>query len=1144
MPFSALKSLRMLLFLGAAFYAGSLFGQPSVLTWHNDNARTGANLQETILTPANVNSTTFGKLFIIGVDGKVDGQPLYVPQVAIAGGTHNVLYIVTEHDSVYAADADNGAILKARSMLGSGETTSDVRNCSQVDPEIGITATPVIDPNMGPHGTIYVIAMSKFTSSQATTYHHRLHALDMTTLAEQFGGPVEISATYPGTGDELMNGQQTFMPAQHKDRAALLLANGIVYTSWSSHCDSSPYTSWIIGYNESNLSQATVINLVPNGSDGAFWSSGGGPQADAAGNIYMPLGNGTFGNGGSGTGSGAVALNGSGFPANGNYGNAYVKLSSTNGHLAVADYFTMFNSNSESAGDTDLGSGGGMLLPPLNDFNGHSRNLAVAAGKDTNIYIMDTASLGKYNPSADEMYQQLTGALVSGAGNGGMWGSPAWFNGWLYYGAQSNTLRAFQFSNGRFVVNPSSQTTTVFSYPGTTPSISANGSLNGIVWAPVGNGTAVLHAYDATNLAHELYNSQQATGNRDGFGTGNKFVFPMIVNGKVYVASNGGVGNQPGSVAVFGLLETQASLPEPVSVSPSSGSGSSGTFAFTFSDSAGAADIVSANIEINAMVSSTNSCNIVYSHSGNTISLANDSGTPQAALTIGSAGTSQNSQCSIDAGASSVVASGNLLTVTLAVTFTAAFDGAKITIAEVQNASRNSGWSALGSWTVTSGPPPLRASAVSVTPNSGNGSTQTFSFLYTDAAGASTIASTQVVINASLSAASSCYLFYVQGMNQLFLASDGGAWQGPLTPGVAGTLHNSECTLNGGLSSVVASGNNLTVNFALSFAAGFGGAKNVYAEVRTAATDSGWSQLGTWTIPGGASSQPSVASVTPSAGSGAAQTFAFAYTDPAGAADIASTQVVINASLSAALSCYLFYVKSANQMFLASDGGVWQGPLTPGVAGTLQNSQCILNGATSSVMATGNNLAVNFAISFAAGFAGAKNVYAEARSGTVDAGWSQLGTFTVSGGSSGPPLSVVSVTPNSGSGATQQFAFAYTDPAGASDIASTQVVINASLAAASSCYLFYVQGANQMFLASDGGAWQGPLTPGGTGTLQNSQCTLNAEASSVNASGKNLTVNFGLTFAAGFTGAKNVYAEVRSGTMDVGWSRLGTWMVP
>jgi hypothetical protein len=514
--------------------ASMLYGQASVLTWHNDTARTGQNLSETTLTPANVQAASFGKLFVLAVDGKVDAQPLYVPALAIpANGVHNVVYVVTEHDSAYAFDADLGTLLKQVSLLGSGETTSDDRGCGQVTPEIGITATPVIDPAMGPHGTIYVVAMTK---DQSGNYHHRLHALDLTTLAEEFGGPVEIAATYPGaSGAEKKNATdtvQTFLPSQHEDRSALLLLNGVVYTSWTSHCDAGPYTSWVIGYNETNLSQTTVLNLVPNGSEGGIWASGSGPQADAAGNVYLPIGNGTF----------DTQLTGNGFPVNNDYGNGYVRMSTSGGKLAVADYFTMTNTVSESNADTDLGSGGGMLLPPLNDSTGHSRQLAVAAGKDSNIYVMDRTNLGKFNPSTDEIYQQLSGVL-----SGGVWSSPAWFNGNLYYGAQGNVLKAFAFANGLFGTNPASQTSLSFTYPGTTPSISANGTSNAIVWAAENTSPAVLHAYNAANLATELYNSNQAANGRDQFGAGNKFIVPTVVNGKVYVGTTNGVG-------VFGLL--------------------------------------------------------------------------------------------------------------------------------------------------------------------------------------------------------------------------------------------------------------------------------------------------------------------------------------------------------------------------------------------------------------------------------------------------------------------------------------------------------------------------------------------------------------------------------------------------------------
>ncbi len=274
----------------ACFATVCLYGQTSVLTWHNDNARTGQNLAETILTPANVNSSTFGKLFVLSVDGKVDAQPLYVPSLTVSGAVHNVLYVATEHDSVYAFDADTGTLLWQVSMLemvnGVLETSSDDRGCSQVTPEIGITATPVIDPASGPHGTIYLIAMTKDSSGN---YHHRLHALDLTTHAEEFGGPIEVSGSVSGTGAE-----DTFLPAQHKERPGLLLLNGVVYTSWGSHCDAGPYTGWVFGYNETTLAKVTTINLTPNGSDGGIWNAGSGPAADANGNIFLLTGNGTF----------------------------------------------------------------------------------------------------------------------------------------------------------------------------------------------------------------------------------------------------------------------------------------------------------------------------------------------------------------------------------------------------------------------------------------------------------------------------------------------------------------------------------------------------------------------------------------------------------------------------------------------------------------------------------------------------------------------------------------------------------------------------------------------------------------------------------------------------------------------------------
>ena len=500
-----------------------------VTTYHNDNARTGQNLGETILTPANVNAQNFGKLFVIPADGKVDAEPLYLGGMNINGSMHNVLYVATEHDSVYAFDADTGSRLWRVTTLKPGETTSDSRGCDQVVPEIGITSTPVIDPKAGPHGTIYVVAMSEDGSG---TYHQRLHALDVTSGTEEFGGPKEIQASYPGTGDKSSKGIVFFDPKQYEERAALLLLNGLLYTSWASHCDVRPYTGWILSFDQNTLAQVSALNTTPNGNEGAFWMSGAGPAADANARIYLLEANGTF----------DTTLNSNGFPSQSDFGNAFLKLSAANKRLVVSDYFEMFNSSLENSIDQDLGSGGVLVLPDLADASGKTRHLAVGAGKDAKIYVVDRDNLGKFNPASNNIYQVVPGALSSA-----VFSMPAYFNGNVYYGAEGDNIKAFAIAHARLGTMPTSQTAESFTYPGATPSISANGTSDGIVWATENTNPAVLHAFDATNLAHELYNSNQSPGGRDQFGAGNKFITPMIVNGKVYVGTTTGVG-------VFGLL--------------------------------------------------------------------------------------------------------------------------------------------------------------------------------------------------------------------------------------------------------------------------------------------------------------------------------------------------------------------------------------------------------------------------------------------------------------------------------------------------------------------------------------------------------------------------------------------------------------
>jgi hypothetical protein len=281
-----------------------------------------------------------------------------------------------------------------------------------------------------------------------------------------------------------------------------------------------------MAFSADTLGQTSVLNLVPNGNEGGIWMAGAAPAADSSGNIYFIVGNGDF----------DTTLNTSNFPANANCGNCLVKLAS--GQLKLLDYFTPLNTVAESNADTDFGSGGPLLLPDVVDANGQTRHLAVGAGKDANIYVVDRDNMGKFNANQDNNYQVISGQI------GGV-SKPSYFNGTVFYGAVNDALKAFPVTSAKLAGTPSSQSTHSFSYPGTTPSISANGTTNGIVWA-IENSGAILFAYDATNLTKELYNSNQAAGNRDHF-SGNKFITPMVVNGKVYVGTSN-------SVAVFGLL--------------------------------------------------------------------------------------------------------------------------------------------------------------------------------------------------------------------------------------------------------------------------------------------------------------------------------------------------------------------------------------------------------------------------------------------------------------------------------------------------------------------------------------------------------------------------------------------------------------
>lgn len=529
-PFRAL--CRSACGLVAILFVSSVFALPAnVTTWRNDNARSGINAAESSLTHSDVNSKDFGKLFTIAADGIVMAQPLYLSSVSVPGkGIHNVVYIATEHDSVYACDADDGTVLWHAVLLKSGETPSDDHGCSGISlPELGITATPVITGNM-----IYVQAMSKTATG---TDVQRLHALDVRTGAEMAGGPVDIAASYPGSNaySESQNGVLSFHASLHFDRAGLALSNGIVYTTWTSFCDAGPYNGWIIGY-DTSLKQAGVLPTTPNGRYASIWQSGAAPAVDANGNMFALTGNGSL----------DQTFDAAGFPAQRDFGNSIIKFSLTTNLLQVTDYFSPFNSTSESDNDIDLGSGGALLLPDLTDANGAVRHLLVAGGKDQHLFVVDRDNMGKYKLNATDnsyVYQDVPPEAVGA----GLFTTPLYFNGKLYVAPLNSSIKAFQVSNARVNTTPVAQTTAAFGYPGTTPVLSANGTSNAILWAIQRATPAVLRAFNADDLTQELYNSAQAANGRDEPGSYTKFVPPAVANGKVYMPANTGV-------AVYGLF--------------------------------------------------------------------------------------------------------------------------------------------------------------------------------------------------------------------------------------------------------------------------------------------------------------------------------------------------------------------------------------------------------------------------------------------------------------------------------------------------------------------------------------------------------------------------------------------------------------
>ena len=513
-----------------ALALGASRGEAQVATSQYDNLRTGATLDEKALTPENVNEKQFGKLGAFQVDGAVYAEPLLLPAVEIPGrGRHDVLFVATEHDSVYAFEANRPTDppLWHVSLLDKqrDEETVPARDvqCPFIQPEVGITSTPVIDLRSG---TLYVLARTMIGHFfKDNKYFQSLHALAITTGAEKFGGPKQIAASVRGRGDGNKNGEVQFDALRENPRAALLLANKTLYLTWGSSCDVDPYHGWVMAYDPQTLGQKAVLNVTPDGGEGGIWASDTGLGADADGSVYVATGNGTF----------DAASGGR------DYGDSLLKLALENSSLVVTDSFTPFNQAQLSGADADLGSSGPLLLP---DQPGPHRHLLLQPSKGGMIYVIDRDRMGQFHSQGDAVVERIHSA-------GGGYGAMAYWNGHVFFASSDDYLRDYSIENGHLKLK--TRSSIKFENPGATPSVSADGSKNAIVWAiatKTWNGVerpAVLYAFDGDHIEQPIYASEQ-NSNRDRAALATRFVIPLVVNGRVYFGGRG-------EVEVYGLLK-------------------------------------------------------------------------------------------------------------------------------------------------------------------------------------------------------------------------------------------------------------------------------------------------------------------------------------------------------------------------------------------------------------------------------------------------------------------------------------------------------------------------------------------------------------------------------------------------------------
>jgi beta-lactam-binding protein with PASTA domain len=988
---------------------------------------------------------------------------------------------------------------------------------------IGITGTPVIDPSTG---TIYLVGRTWENSATV----QRIHALDVTSGAEKFGGPVAIQATVPGTGWESVLGQVSFDPEVEVQRPGLLLLNGVVYVAFASFCegDFTGWHGWVMGYNAATLSQTGAWATTPNATGGGIWMGGVSLVADVPDPVNQPFGR-MFLTTGNGVFDAAPP-----YTASQDFGDSIVNLDLTNGVITPQDSFTADNQASLDATDRDLGAGGLLILPDSVGSVQHP-HLLVQGSKSGDIFLADRDNLGGYSSAADNVVQELDGAL-----SGGVFAAPGYWNGNLYFWASTDNLKAFSLVSGAISLAPTSISTATSAYPGATPSISANGNTNGIVWALItnANGTESLDAFDATNVATLLYSSDTA-GTRDNPGIRAKFSVANVANGKVYV---GGA-----IVYVFGSMFAVTTP----SATVQGGPGSSPTATIEVGSNKGSSFTGAVALSATGLPAG-----VTASFSPPTVTLGKAPSSGSSVMTLQITGTMAAGNYPFNViGSSGTLLSSLALGLTVGATVpnvvgltqgdatTAITDAGLVLGTVMQQPSSTVASGNVISQSPVAGTSVNTGSAVSLVVSSGPGQVSVPNVVGDTQAAAttvitgaslvlgtvtqqssSTVASGNVisespVAGTSVNTGSAVNLVVSSGPAQVSVPNVVGDTQAAATTAITGAgLVLGTVTQQS--SSTVASGNVISESPVAGMSVNPGSAVNLVVSTGVGAT-------------------PAVVSVTPNPATGVSNTFALTYSDSSGYASLKFVDVIFGVGTGLSNTCYVTYAPASKLLYLYNNAGTGLSSIAIPGSGTLSNSQCTISGSGTSVVTSGSNLTLNLAVTASSTYTGLQTIFMNAiDNSTASTGWLNEGTWTPA---ANQPPTVVSVSPNPATGSSNTFALVYSDPNGAGDLKFVDVIFGVGTGASNTCYVTYAPASNLLYLYNNAGTVLSSITPG-SGTLSNNQCTITGSGTSVVRSGDNLTLNLAVTASSTYTATVNMFLEaIDNSAATTGWVNEGTW---